>query len=117
MDNLERIVSHFTDQAITRVFMGWKTLPNGRTVAVLSEPMASPLSFEHDNEADHSGPMQRVCPSCFLIHAARALPGLNKTKRKAMIKEMRAALATFKDENPEATDDILSILKEAEASA
>lgn len=111
MKDLQRIVDHLTDQTLTRVFQGWKTLPNGRTVGVLSEPMASPLSFEHDDDADHSGDMQRGCPSCFLIHGARKLPSLSKTKQKALAKEMRAALATFGDENPQATEDILSILK------
>lgn len=107
MKDLQRIADHFTDQLQARVFLGF----DARGKGMLSEPMASPLSFAHDDDADHSGDMQRGCASCFLIHASKRLPSLKKTAAKKLIREMRQALATFGDENPAASEDILGILK------
>lgn len=111
MNELSRIVDYFTDQQQTRVFHGFDV----RGKALLSEPMASPLSFAHDDGADHEGPLQRGCDSCFLINAARQLPSLKKAAARNLIREMRQALARFGDENPAATEDITGILKRVEA--
>lgn len=111
---MNRIIEHFTDQSQTRVFQGWKTLPNGRQVGILSEPMASPLSFEHDDEADHSGPMQEGCDSCHMIHLARRYPNLKtKKERRDYIRKMRETMAHFGDENPAASEEIAAILDAA----
>ena len=104
---MQRIIDHFTDQSMTRKFMGWDKYGK----AILSDPMASPLSFIHNDSADHSGPLQRGCDSCFPINAARVLPDLKGKAQKAWAKEMREAVARFGDENPEATADILDALK------
>ena len=125
MNELRRIIDHFTDQKNVQVFTGFGSAGLGQsTVNTTPEDLKrryttelgdSPLSFAHDDDADHSGPMQEGCPSCFLIHAAREVPSLNKAEAKKLLKEMRQSLASFGDENPQASEDITDILKRYEA--
>ena len=126
MNELRRIIDHFTDQKNVQVFTGFgsaglgqssvNTTPDDLKRRYTTELGDSPLSFAHNDDADHEGPMQRGCPSCFLIQAARKLPSLNKAEAKALIKEMRQAVASFGDENPVATEEIIDILLRAEST-
>lgn len=124
MKELRRIIDHFTEQKNVQVFSGFgssglgqasvHTTPGDLKQRYTTTLGDSPLSFAHDDDADHSGPMQRGCDSCFLIHAARHLPSLNKRDAKNLIKEMRQALARFGDENPAASQEIELILQRFE---
>ena len=108
---MNQIIDHFTDQQQTQLFQGFDKYGKG----IVKEIGPSPLSFAHDDTANHDGPMQEGCASCFLIHAARKLPSLKKTAAKKLIRQMRQAVASFGDENQKASEDIMGILKRAEA--
>ncbi len=115
MKDLHRIIDHFTIQANAEIYDGEDKY--GQPIVIGRG--FSPLSFAHNDAAHETAdpdPMQAYCDSCFLINAARILPEKKtKTEARALLAQMRAALARFGNENPTAKADITTALDKYKA--